>query len=146
MILIGIFLQMPNRKRPRPEEEEEENQPSKKIKKDFSGFRDDSFNMTADITSGNVTKTRRSRNTLNDVCGRELKSETLIWLKNSARTYCDRKFENGVVTRNQKKSLIFKMKNNDRKTFQEVFIGTPPENLVMKVYSKAVEIFVKTPR
>ena len=164
MILIGILFQMPytppNRKRPRPEEE---NQPSKRIKKeddsdssmyssdsdssiDFSGFREDSFNMTADITSGNVTKTRRSRNKLNGVCGRELKSETLIWLKNSVRNYCDRKFKKGVATRNKKKSLIFKMKNNDRKTFQEVFIGTPPENLVMKVYSKAVEIFVKTPR
>ena len=152
---------MPNRKRARPEEEEKENQPHKKFKKeedsdsslyssdsdsDFSGFRNDSFNMTADVTSGNVTKTRRSRKTLNKVCGRELKEETLVWLKNSVRTYCDRKYENGVATRNQKKSLIFKMKNNDRKTFKELFIGTPPENLVMKVFSKAVKIFVKTPR
>ena len=59
--------------------------------------------MTADITSGSVTKTRRSRNKLNGVCGRELKSETLIWLKNSVRNYCDRKFKKGVATRNKKK-------------------------------------------
>ena len=100
--------------------------------------------MTADHTSGNLTKVNRVASRLR-ACNNntEVQHRQLSWMKKKVLEYITNKYGKGSCRRGEKIKERNAFKKDGNLLMEAVFNGQPLQAVTLEAYQKSLEFFIK---